>query len=432
LCVKGSPEVVVSRCVAERRHGVEYPLDPEERSKLLERAHRLAARGFRVLLVAEGNARHDVHDPQALVALGLLGIADSVRPSAASAVARCRAAGVRMIMLTGDHPETAREIARRVGLDAAPENLLTGEMVGGLSDSELDERLATASVIARIAPLEKVRVVRSLQRRGHVVAMTGDGVNDAPALRLADVGVAMGRGGTEVARQAADVVLADDDVSTLVDALIEGRTFWANVRRSLGYLLGGNLGEVGFLLGAGLLGPATPVTARQILAVNLGSDVLPALALVVQEPRTRDLHRLAREGEAALEGPLRREIMRRGISIAVPSLAAYMLALRGGRQAQSVGYGSIVGCQLAHALQASVEDGAATPNALRAVGLSAGLLAATLMLPPLRAALGLAPLGPAGWLLVGMACAGSVALERTLSHQHRLQRAGHSRPEAAV
>jgi magnesium-transporting ATPase (P-type) len=224
----------------------------------------------------------------------------------------------------------------------------------------------------------------------------------------------MGRGGTEVARQAADVVLADDDVSTLVDALIEGRTFWANVRRSLGYLLGGNLGEVFFLVSAGLLGPGTPATARQILAVNLGSDVLPALALVVQEPRTRDLEQLAREGEAALEGPLRREIMRRGISIAVPSLAAYALALRDGPQAQSVAYGSIVGCQLAHALQASVEEGAATPNAFRAVGLAAALLAATLVLPPLRAALGLAPLGPAGWLLVGTASGASVALERVL------------------
>jgi calcium-translocating P-type ATPase len=414
LCVKGSPEAVVPRCVRERRRGAERPLDATRRHALLEQAHRLAARGFRVLLVAEGEGDCDVHDPRGLVALGLLGIADSVRPGAASAAARCRAAGVRMIMLTGDHPETAREIARQVGLDTSLEHVLTGQEIGTLSDDALDERLARTSVIARIAPLEKVRVVTSLQRSGHVVAMTGDGVNDAPALRLADVGVAMGRGGTEVARQAADVVLVDDDVSTLVDALIEGRTFWANVRRSLGYLLGGNLGEVGFLVGAGLLGPTTPVTARQILAVNLGSDVLPALALVVQEPRTRDLERLAREGEAALEGPLRREILRRGISIAAPSLGAYALAAGGGRQAQSVGYGSIMACQLAHALQSSVEEGAATPNALRAVGLAAALLAATLVLPPLRTALGLAPLGPTGWLLIGLAAAVSVALERML------------------
>jgi magnesium-transporting ATPase (P-type) len=319
-----------------------------------------------------------------------------------------------MIMLTGDHPETAREIARQVGLDDRVSRVLTGEDVAVLSDDELDARLDATSVIARIAPLEKVRVVTSLQRRGHVVAMTGDGVNDAPALRLADVGVAMGLGGTEVARQAADVVLADDDVSTLVDALIEGRTFWSNVRRSLGYLLGGNLGEMGFLVGAGLLGPATPITARQILAVNLGSDVLPALALVSQEPRTRDLSLLAREGEAALEGPLRREIVRRGTSIAVPSLLAYALALGRGAQAQSVAYGSMVGCQLAHALQASVGEGGVGASGLRVVGASVAILAATLLLPPLRAMLALPPLGLSGWLLVGLASAGSVALERLL------------------
>jgi calcium-translocating P-type ATPase len=414
MCVKGSPEALVSRCLAERRRGIETPLGARQRDDLLEQAHRLAARGFRVLLVAEGDAEGNVRDPQALVSLGLLGIADSLRPGARSAVARCRAAGVRMIMLTGDHPETAREIARQIGLEAAPEHVLTGQDIGALADAELDERLAMTTLIARIAPLEKVRVVTSLQRSGHVVAMTGDGVNDAPALRLADVGVAMGCGGTEVARQAADVVLADDDVSTLVDALIEGRTFWANVRRSLGYLLGGNLGEVGFLVGAGLLSSTLPLTARQILAVNLESDVLPALALVVQEPRTRDLERLAREGEAALEGPLRREILRRGLSVAAATLAAYALASRRRGSAQSVAYGSIIGCQLAHALQASIEEGAATRNAFRASGLSVGVLAATLVLRPLRALLGLRPLGPSGWALVGAASAMSVALERIL------------------
>jgi len=419
LCVKGSPEALVRRCVAERCRGVDLPLTPKRSDALLARAQSLAARGYRVLLIAEGREGDDVYHPCGLVAVGLLGIADTLRPAAAEAVERCGTAGVRMIMLTGDHPETAREIARQVGLDERAGRVLTGADVAALSDDELGARLDETSVIARIAPLEKVRVVTSLQRRGHVVAMTGDGVNDAPALRLADVGVAMGLGGTEVARQAADVVLADDDVSTLVDALIEGRTFWSNVRRSLGYLLGGNLGEVGFLVGAGLLGPATPITARQILAVNLGSDVLPALALVVQEPRTRDLSRLAREGEAALEGPLRREIVRRGVSIAAPSLLAYALALGRGAQAQSVAYGSIVGGQLAHALQASMGEGGTGVSGLRVVGASVAILAATLLLPPLRVMLALPPLGLSGWLLVGLASAGSVAIERLLSVRAR-------------
>jgi calcium-translocating P-type ATPase len=414
LCVKGSPETVIERCSRERARGRDRPLDAAGRTRLLERVHRLAERGYRVLLVAEGPPEADVEDPRGLAALGLLGIADSLRPGTADAVHRCRKAGVRMIMLTGDHPETAREIARRAGIEADDGRVLTGSEIQSLTDDELADRLQSTSVIARIAPLEKVRVVTSLQSRGHVVAMTGDGVNDAPALRLADVGVAMGRSGTEVARQAADVVLADDDVATLVDALIEGRTFWSNVRRSLGYLLGGNLGEIGFLVGAALVGPSTPITARQILAVNLGSDVLPALALVVEEPRTRDLEQLAREGEAALEAPLRREIVRRGAAIALPSLAAYLLSLRRGTESQSVAYGSIVGAQLAHALEASVGEGALGTNGLQVVGGSVALLAATLLAPPLRAALGLRPLSPFGWVLVGLASGGSVALERAL------------------
>src|ERR687890_446136 len=136
------------------------------------------------------------------------------------------------------------------GLPARDKDLLTGEELERLEDDELDERLEQASVVARITPLDKVRIVESLQRRGHTVAMTGDGVNDAPALRLADVGVAMGRAGTEVAREAADIVLADDDFSTLVETLVEGRSFWRNVRRALGLLLGGNLGELGLMAGA--------------------------------------------------------------------------------------------------------------------------------------------------------------------------------------
>lgn len=413
LLAKGSPEALARRCSSERVAGEERPLDDDGRRALLSRAGELARRGLRVLLVAEGAGDADPGDPTGLTALGLLGIADGLRPTAPDAVARCLAAGVRMVMLTGDHPETARAIAAQVGLEPAHEEILTGDLVAALDDAELDARLEQATVIARIAPLEKVRVVQSLQRLGHTVAMTGDGVNDAPALRLADVGIAMGRGGTEVARQAADVVIADDDVSTLVDALVEGRAFWGNVRRSLAYLLGGNLGEIGFLVGASAFSRQPPLTARQVLAINLGSDVLPALSLVVQEPGSRDLSELAREGTVALEAPLRREIARRGVAVAVPSVAAYLAALGSGPAAQTVAYGAVMGCQLAHALDAAVLHGSGAQG-VRTVGLSVALVAATLVVPPFRAALGLAPLPAVGWVLVPAASACSVALERAL------------------
>jgi calcium-translocating P-type ATPase len=413
-CLKGAPESIVPRCSRRRARGGEKALDDSERELLLARSNELAARGLRVLLVAEGPDGTHLADPRDLVALGFVCIADGPRPTAAEAVERCRTAGVRILMLTGDHPLTARAIARQVGIDDDGLVVL-GDEIAALSDEELDQRMAGASVVARIAPLEKVRIVQSLQRLGHVVAMTGDGVNDAPALRLADVGVAMGRGGTEVARQAADVVLADDDIATLAEALVEGRTFWGNVRRSLGYLLGGNLGEIGFLVGASLFSPTTPLSARQVLAVNLGSDVLPALSLVAEEPPTHDLSSLAREGTAALERPLRIEILRRGITTAVPTLAAYAAALRSSpAQASTVAYASLVGCQLGHALDTARASGAGAADASRTITSTLGLLAATLVVPPLRSMLGLAPLTATGWALILLASCGAILLDRAL------------------
>ena len=259
LCLKGAAEALLPRCTRQRLAGRDAPLSEAGRRRLLEQARRLAERGLRVLIVAEGPSGAALQDPQDLVALGYLGISDPLRSGVADAVHRCQEAGVRLVMLTGDHPATACAIAREAGLLTEGDQVLTGAEIAELDDAMLDRSLERAVVVARITPLDKLRIVESLQRRGHTVAMTGDGVNDAPALRLADVGVAMGKGGTDVARQAADVVLADDDFSTLVEALVEGRAFWQNIRRALGLLLGGNLGELGLIAGAGVLGRDAPL-----------------------------------------------------------------------------------------------------------------------------------------------------------------------------
>jgi magnesium-transporting ATPase (P-type) len=392
------------------------PLSPARRARLLTEAERLAAQGLRVLLVAEGPADTVPSNPAGLTALGFLGIRDVLRPGAAEAVAHCRQAGVRLIMLTGDHPATARAVAREIGLPHGPNDVLTGEEIADLDDEVLDRRLERVSVVARISPLEKVRIVQGLRGRGHTVAMTGDGVNDAPALRLADVGVAMGKAGTEVARQAADVVLADDNFSTLVDALVEGRAFWWNTRRALGMLLGGNLGEVAFISLVSLLGLPACLTARQVLAVNLGSDVLPVMSLAVQEPKMHDLSSLAREGTPSLGAPLWDDIVRRASATALPALAAFLvaLALRGTQQAQSVGFTTIIATQLAQTLDTGLAEGEHRAPVLAAVGGSVALIGGALTLPPLRTFLGLASPSPLSWALIALAVPAAVATSHSL------------------
>jgi magnesium-transporting ATPase (P-type) len=417
LCLKGAPEALCPRCTRQRRGGLDQSLDEAGRQALLEQAHAYSDLGLRILMVADGPPDTSVDDPQGLRALGFLGISDPLRSTVPAALRRCREAGVRVIMITGDHPATARAIAREAGLPADSDDILTGGELAELDNDELDRRLEHATVIARATPLDKLRIIEGLRRLGHTIAMTGDGVNDAPALRLADVGVAMGRGGTEVARQAADVILADDDFSTLVEALVEGRGFWRNMRGALGLLLGGNIGELGLIVGTTVLGFTSPLNTRQILAVNLITDALPALSVVLQPPEHRNLAGLAREGTAALDAPLRRDVFRRGAATAVPALAAYLLARRSGTsdQAGAVAFGSVVATQLSQTLDAGWSEGNLNLPVLGAVGGSAAFLLATLTLRPMRHLLGLAPPTSAGWTLMGAASVVAVALSRLLA-----------------
>jgi len=416
LCIKGAPEALLSRCNAVLQHGTPQPLDEAGRAMLLSRSHQLAARGLRVLMVAEGAHDQPLDNPQDLTALGFVGINDPLRSTVRDAVKRCHAAGVRVIMITGDHPETARAIAQEAGLLVKEAEVVNAAEIADLQNGDLDRRLHHAAVIARATPLDKVRIVESLRRQGRTVAMTGDGVNDAPALRLADIGVAMGKSGTEVARQTADVVITDDDFSTLVEGFVEGRSFWRNMRRSLGLLLGGNLGELGLVVGASMLGLGMPLTVGQILAVNAITDILPALAVILQQPEYRDLTRLQREGEAALDVPLFKEVMRRGLATALPSLAAYLLTLRTGSlsQARSVAFTSIVLTQLAQTTMAGRSEGHLTRPVVGAVGGSLGVLAVAFSFPPLRRFLQLVIPAPSAWGLVAASALAAILINALL------------------
>lgn len=290
---KGAPETVVPLCTTQWREGGPVPL---QQAAVLEAANAMAVQGYRVLAVAcRAHAKlpgaQEVDAVEAdLSLLGLVGLIDPPRPQAAAAVRECLSAGITPVMITGDHPATALAIARRLGIvpDGQGSEVLTGAALAVMDEVALSERVATVRVYARVDPVQKIRIVAALQAHGEFVAMTGDGVNDAPALRRADIGVAMGRGGTDVAREAASLVLLDDNFATIVHAVREGRRIYDNIRKFVRYALTGNSGEIWVIFLAPLLGLPIPLLPIHILWVNLVTDGLPGLALA-REPAERGI-----------------------------------------------------------------------------------------------------------------------------------------------
>ncbi len=287
---KGAPESVLSCCVAQWTPDGPQPLD---RAALLDQAHELAAQGLRVLALARRDHPRlpDTNDIESvesgLQLLGLMALIDPPRPQALAAVRDCISAGITPVMITGDHPATARAIAHRLGIvDGAEAALLTGVELAAMDDAELRQRVGTVRIYARVDPSQKIRIVEALQATGEFVAMTGDGVNDAPALKRADIGVAMGKGGTDVAREASRLVLLDDNFATIVAAVREGRRIYDNIRKFVRYAMTGNSGEIWTIFLAPMLLLPIPLLPIHILWVNLVTDGLPGLALAA-EPAER-------------------------------------------------------------------------------------------------------------------------------------------------
>ncbi len=319
LVVKGAPEAVLDLC----------PGGPAARPV----ADRMAHTGLRVLAVAarrwDGSGPAAPADERDLDLIGLVGMEDPPRPAAAAAVASCRQAGIRIAVVTGDHPGTAMGVAREVGIAGPGSLALEGRSLPG--DEEVLGALLDRDgvVVSRVSPEDKLRIARALQRRGHVVAMTGDGVNDGPALQEADIGVAMGRGGTDVAREAADLVLLDDDFATIVAAVAEGRSTYANIRRFLTYHLTDNVAELTPFVVWALSGGRFPLAlgVLQILCLDIGTDLLPALALGAEQPRPDSLHRPPTGRHLIDRSLLTRVFGVLGPVEAVVEIAAFALAL---------------------------------------------------------------------------------------------------------
>ncbi|HNG51024.1 MAG TPA: cation-transporting P-type ATPase, partial [Plasticicumulans sp.] len=368
LLCKGAPETVLPRCRQAWTPAGIVTLSHSERSALVRLQSAWADAGQRVLVLA-WRPHDDTHigEEDGLILAGLVGLEDPPRPQVPEAIARCRAAGVRVIMVTGDHPQTALAIAREIGLVSSERPVvLQGDGLVRMSAAQRARALAAPEVIcARVSAEQKLLVVEALQAGGEVVAVTGDGVNDAPALKRADVGIAMGLAGTDVAREAADIVLLDDHFATIVDAIEEGRTVYANLRRFLTYILSSNIPELVPYLVFVLAGVPLPLTVIQILAIDLGTDLLPALALGAEPPRPGVMNRPPRpRGERLLNGALlARAYGWIGLLQAAVSLAVYAAVLDAGgwhygealaaqaplyREATGACLAAIVVCQMAN------------------------------------------------------------------------------------
>jgi Ca2+-transporting ATPase len=289
---KGSPELVLELCTHIQQGDQPQPMTAQQRQQILEQNNQLASQGLRVLGFASKKltklSDRDFEDTAEinLTWLGLVGMLDAPRPEVHDAVAKCRTAGIRPVMITGDHQLTAQAIAQDLGIAKVGDRCLTGQELQKLTQPELEAQVQQVSVYARVTPEHKLRIVQALQHQDHVVAMTGDGVNDAPALKQADIGVAMGITGTDVSKEASDMVLLDDNFTTIVSAVEEGRVVYINIRRFIRYILGSNIGEVLTIAAAPLLGlGSVPLSPLQILWMNLVTDGLPALALAVEPGR---------------------------------------------------------------------------------------------------------------------------------------------------
>ncbi len=332
LYCKGALETVLEACDFAQLDAMAAPLDGAAKARLLAAQDALAEAGLRVLAFAHGPADGGLPaEERGLVLSGLVGLQDPPRPEVPEAMARCAAAGIRVIMVTGDHPHTAQAIAREIGLaKSAHPVVISGDELRRLSPAQLQLALDAPEILfARVAAEQKMRLAEALQKKGEIVAVTGDGVNDAPALKVADIGIAMGIAGTDVAREAADLILLDDNFASIVSAIEEGRAVFDNLRKFLTYILSSNIPELVPYLAFVLLRIPLPLTIIQILAVDLGTDMLPALALGAEKPDPDAMRRPPRaRGERLLSwGLIARAYLFLGVLEAAAAMTVFFLVL---------------------------------------------------------------------------------------------------------
>lgn len=416
LFAKGAPEVVLEKCskilIADR----ERDIKPDDRSNIMDECHKMTSEALRVMGFAyrtvQANQLWSDKLEQEFVFVGLAGMTDPPRKEAPEAVARCRQAGIKTVMITGDHKETAAAIAGSIGIYRKGDMILTGSEMDKMTDEQLGERCGRVSVYARVYPKHKLRIIKAYRNKGHIVAMTGDGVNDAPAIKDADIGIAMGKSGTDVTRQSAAMILMDDNFSSIVAAVEEGRNIYSNIRKFIRYLLSCNVGEVLTMFLATLAGLPIPLLPAQILIVNLATDGLPAIALGMEPGDPDAMNQPPRSpNESVFAHGLSSVIVTRGILIALSTLATFMIVFHFSKNletARTATLVTLVVAQLIHVFECKSETRGlfelnlfSNPYLVYAVLSSVLLLLGVIYLPFAGKVFGTMPLKTNEWMVAG-------------------------------
>jgi Ca2+-transporting ATPase len=416
--VKGGLDEVLSVCDRIIIKGEIRAITPDDKRKIVQTNEEMANSALRVLAMAykdlpeEPQSIHIGEIEKDLIFIGLLGMIDPARPEVVDAVNKCNAAGIRPVMITGDHKSTALAIASEIGIYREGDLAITGAELEKLSEEEFTDKVSRYSVYARVAPEHKVRIVKAWQKHNEVVAMTGDGVNDAPALKQADIGAAMGIVGTDVAKGAADMVLTDDNFATIVSAVEEGRRIYDNILKAIQFLISTNIGEIFLLLVTSIFNLGSPLLPIHILWVNLVTDSLPALALSVDPAEKGIMNRKPRNSKKGFmtRGMIWR-VLYQGIMIGSIPLAAFIIGLRDGGVilGQTMAFATLVFAQLVHVRNLHSN----TRSSLRispfrnkplivAIAASAGLALIVLLLPPIRDTFSFTTMDGKHWLTVAL------------------------------
>ena len=422
IFVKGAIDVLLKRCINIRFGDEVRPLTEQDRKNILAQNNHFSENGLRVLAFAykESDEELSTDTEKDLTFIGLVSEMDPPREESVAAVARAKEAGIRTVMITGDHKVTAVAIAKKIGIFTDGDLALTGLELDALSDEELDQQIEKVAVYARVSPENKIRIVNAWQRKNHIVSMTGDGVNDAPALKKADVGVAMGITGTEVSKDAASMILTDDNFATIIKAVANGRTVYENIKNAIGYLLSGNLSAIITVLFASIGGLPVPFVAVQLLFINLVTDSLPALAIGMEPGNPDILKRKPRDPKASLlDKPFVTQISTQGFLISLSVIAAFLIGLKDSPAiACTMAFSTLTFARLLHGFncrsQHSIFKIGFKNNwySLAAFALVTALLALILFVPALHGLFAVQPLsGQEVWLIVILAIIPTILIQ---------------------